>query len=441
MYPDNVSGSARLFERAVEVLPGGNTRHTVFFAPHPIYALSGRGATVTDVDGITYLDFMNNASACIHGHCHPDIVTAIARQAEKLISVCLPTELEVRLAEMLRERVPSMEQLRFCNSGSEAVMFAIKAARAFTGRPKVAKIEGAYHGAYDFAEASISSRPDNWGDSSRPASTAYSYGTPASTLADVVVLPFNDIEASAAILSSASADLAAVIIDPLVSRMAFTPATPEYLAMVRQFCSTSGTVLIFDEVFSFRMGYHGAQGEVNIRPDLTTLGKVIGGGLPIGAFGGRKDIMAVFDQRSGHPRAPHGGTFNGNPLTMAAGIKALELLTPEAFAELSRLGDRARAGLDDAFHRSGVEGQARGYASMISVLLSKKPFSNHRSFLDAAAANKSFAAIHRYLLEHGILVMPSGGILLSTPMTDHDIDRLTETFYDALCAHRSMRAA
>ena len=441
MYPDNMSRSARLFERATESLPGGNTRHTVFFPPYPIYAASGEGATVTDVDGVTYLDFMNNASAAIHGHCHPAIVAAIREQAGRLISVCLPTELEIRLAEILRERLPALEQVRFCNSGSEAVMFALKAARAFTGRPKIAKIEGAYHGAYDPAEASISSRPDNWGDPKHPAKTAYSFGTPANMLADVVVLPFNDVDASAALLEENREQLAAVLVDPLISRMAFTRATPEYLKMLRRFCDESGAVLIFDEVFSFRMGPHGAQGEVGIAPDLTALGKVIGGGLPIGAFGGRKSIMSVFDQRHGHPKAPHGGTFNGNPLTMAAGIKSLKLSTPAAYAELARLGDKVRAGINDAFQRNGIEGQARGYASMTAVLLSRAQFSENRGYNAAAATNKRFPEIHRYLLEHGILVMPSGGILLSTPMTDTDIDRLLDTFQGALRAYQSKRAA
>ena len=440
MYPDNMSRSARLFERATDSLPGGNTRHTVFFPPYPVYAALGEGATVTDVDGITYLDFMNNASAAIHGHCHPEIVAAIREQAGRLISVCLPTELEIRLAEILREKLPALEQVRFCNSGSEAVMFALKAARAFTGRPMIAKIEGAYHGAYDPAEASISSRPDNWGDPKHPAKTAYSSGTPANILADVVVLPFNDVEASAALLDENKGQLAAVLVDPLISRMAFTRATPEYLKMLRRFCDQSGAVLIFDEVFSFRMGPRGAQGEVGVDPDLTALGKVIGGGLPIGAFGGRRSIMSVFDQRRGHPKAPHGGTFNGNPLTMAAGIKSLELLTRRLF----RAGADGRQG---AFRHQRCVPAKRYRRSGARLRLDdggvavRRAISENRGYNAAAAANKRFPEIHRYLLEHGILVMPSGGILLSTPMTDKDIDRLLDTFQGALREYQSKRAA
>jgi glutamate-1-semialdehyde 2,1-aminomutase len=413
-------------------MPGGNTRNTVFFAPYPIYAASGQGARVTDVDGRTYLDFVNNASAAVHGHSHPEIVEAIRKQAGRLISLGLPTELEVQLAEMLVERLPGVEQLRFCNSGSEAVMFALKAARAHTRRPKIAKVEGAYHGAYDQAEASMAPRPEDWGPEARPTTIAHSLGAPPGMLSDVVVLPFNDVAASLALLEENRADLAAVLIDPVVSRMAFLQADPAYLAMLRQFCDRSGAVLIFDEVFSFRCGYHGAQGEFGVTPDLTCLGKIIGGGLPVGAFGGRAEVMSVFDHREGRPKAPHGGTFNANPLTMAAGIKALELLTPEAYVELARLGDRVRGGLNGLFKAKGIPGQARGHSSMTSVVLTDRPFGNYREFVAAARTARAIAPVHRRLVDAGVLILPSGGILISTPMTDADIDLLLEAFADAL---------
>lgn len=441
MYPDASSRSAGLHQRAQRALPGGNTRNTVFFPPYPVYAASGQGCRVTDVDGRSYIDFTANASASIHGHSHPAIVETIRDQAAQLISVCLPTELEIRLAEMLIERLPGVERVRFCNSGSEAVMFALKAARAHTLRPRIAKIEGAYHGAYDAAEASMDARPGEWGDPARPRATAHSAGTPATTLEDVVVLPFNDVAASLAILEANRDQLAAVLIDPLVSRMAFTPARPEYLAMVRDFCDRSGALLVFDEVFSFRMGHGGAQGALGVTPDLSALGKVIGGGLPVGAVGGKAEFMAVFDHSAGDPRAPHGGTFNANPLTMAAGIKALELLTPAAYAELERLGARARASLAEAFAVAGVEGQVRGYASMSAVVLSAASFDNFRDFVAAKQAAPSLGPIHAHLLNRGVLILPSGSIILSTPMTDLEIDQLSEAFLSALRAAKALGAA
>jgi glutamate-1-semialdehyde 2,1-aminomutase len=421
-------------------MPGGNSRNTVFFPPYPVYAVSGEGVTITDADGRTYLDFINNASAGVHGHSHPEIVEAIRIQAGRLTGVGLPTELEVQLAEMLVERLPSIEQVRFCNSGSEAVMFALKAARAYTGRPKIAKVEGAYHGAYDPAEASMAPRPEDWGPATRPTAVAHSVGAPAGMLADVVVLPFNDVEASLALLEEASADLAAVLIDPVVSRMSFCQADPAYLAMLRAFCDRSGAVLVFDEVFSFRCGYHGAQGAFGVLPDLTCLGKVIGGGLPVGAFGGRAEVMSVFDHRAGRPKAPHGGTFNANPLTMAAGIKSLQLLTPQAYAELARLGERVRDGMNAFFATSGIEGRAHGYGSMTSVVLSSKRFRNYREFVAATRSAASMGPVHRRLVDAGVLILASGGVMISTPMTDAHIDRLLEAFAEALQPRQSQTA-
>jgi glutamate-1-semialdehyde 2,1-aminomutase len=440
MYPDPSSRSAQLYEEAQTVLPGGNSRHTVFFPPYPIYAASASGCRITDVDGNAYLDFINNASASIHGHGHPEILAAMRAQMDKLISVGLPTELEIRLAEMIVARLPGVEQLRFCNSGSEAVMFALKGARAFTGRPKIAKVEGAYHGAYDVAEASLSPRAADWGDAQRPQAVAHTRGTPANTLADVVVIPFNDLEATRAVLDAHRGELAAVLIDPLVSRLAFTAARPDYVAMLRRFCDETGALLVFDEVFSFRMGYHGAQGELGVTPDLTALGKIIGGGLPVGAFGGKAEVMAVFDNREGLALAPHGGTFNANPLTMVAGLKSLELLTKEAYAELARLGDRARAGLAEAFKVAGVDGAARGYGSMISIMLSSTPFDNYRGFTEARS-RQDFGPVHRGLINAGLLVLASGTVTLSTPMTDAEIDRLSQGLLDTLRALKAQAAA
>jgi len=434
MFPDNTSNSAILFERAKNTFPGGNTRHTNFFPPHPIYAASGKGCRVTDVDGNTYVDFMNNASALIHGHSHPEIVAAIANQTRSLTSVGLPTESDIILAELLKERLPSIDHLRFCNSGTEAVMFAVKAARAFSAKPKIAKVEGAYHGSYDVAETSMDPEPDNWGDSKRPRSVAHSNGAPTGVLNDVLVLPFNDIEGSIRLLEENKNELAGILFDPLVFRMGFLQATPEYAKALRDFCDASGVLLIVDEVFSFRMGYNGAQGEIGIHGDLTTLGKFIGGGLPIGAIGGRSEVMAVFDHSSGRPKVPHGGTFNANPLTMAAGAKAIELLTQQTFSHLAELGDRARKGIKEVFRANNIDGQIMGHGSMIAILLNGAPFTNYREYLPVFSANDHFTPIHHSLINHGCLMMPGGGILLSTPMGKTEIDFLIEGFDLALKA-------
>jgi glutamate-1-semialdehyde 2,1-aminomutase len=318
------SKSAALFARAQGVLPGGNSRTTVYMAPYPPYAASGDGCFITDVEGDRRLDCLNNYTALIHGHAHPSIVEAATRRLAQGASFPLPTPEEIELAALLCERLPSAERVRFTNSGSEAVMIALKGARAFTGRSKIAKFEGAYHGSYDYAEVSLSSSPETWGSLAAPASTAYSKGTPPAVLQDVVVLPFNHVEHTVARIEREARDLAAVLVDPVPNRVGLVPAHAEFLNALREVTRAHGIVLIFDEVISFRVGYQGAQGALGVTPDVTTLGKIIGGGFPVGAVAGRADVMSVFDPtRGGPPAAPHGGTFNANPVTMAAGVATL----------------------------------------------------------------------------------------------------------------------
>lgn len=439
MVFDTATASRRLFARAQAALPGGNTRHTVHFDPHPLYAASGRGAMVTDADGRAYLDFIGNYSSQIHGHCHPAIVEAVRDQAGRLMAVGLPTETEILLAEELARRLPCVEKIRFCNSGTEAVMFALRAARAATGRPKIAKVEGAYHGAYDQAEASMDPMPGNWGEGD-PVPVGHAAATPASLLADVVVIPFNDVERTERILRAHGPALAAVLFDPCVSRMGFLEITPAYLDLLHRLRDELGYRLIIDEVFSFRIGYHGAQGAYGVRADYTTLGKIIGGGLPIGAIGGTAEAMAVFDHRGGHARVPHGGTFNANPLAMAAGLAALRLLTPEAIRHINALGERFRLGVNALFGRLGIAGRAIGTASMAGLLFSDRTYSEYRGFLPAMMETlPHLQPLHSAMLGQGVLFIPYGGFIMSTPMTEADIDMTLEKL--ELCLGTGRRAA
>src|SRR5499426_2318698 len=253
------SKSAALFARAQGVLPGGNSRTTVYMAPYPPYAASGEGCWVTDVEGDRRLDCLNNYTALIHGHAHPAIVEAATRRLALGASFPMPTPEEIELAALLCERLPSAERVRFTNSGSEAVMIALKAARGFTGRPKIAKFEGAYHGSYDWAEVSLSSGSGDWGPADAPTSVAYAKGTPPSVLEEVVVLPFNRTELAVARIEREARNLAAVLIDPMPNRAGLIPARPEFLRAIREVTRAHGICLIFDEVISFRVGYHGAQ--------------------------------------------------------------------------------------------------------------------------------------------------------------------------------------
>ncbi len=430
MFPDSNSRSAALFGRAQQVMPGGNTRLQVHFPPHALYVSRGSGCRIEDVDGNSYLDFINNYMTLIHGHAQPDVVRVLGEQAARGTCFAFPTESEIALAELLCGRVESFDSIRFCNSGSEAVMFAVKAARAHTGRPMIAKCEGAYHGAYDAVEVSFDTHPDRWGN--RPARVAYSRGTPEKTMQDVVVLPFNRTQESLDILAGYTETLAAIVIDPMPPRVGFVQAHRAYLEALRAFADRHGVVLIFDEVACFRCGYGGMQGEVGVRPDLTTLGKIIGGGMPIGAVAGRREVMAVFDPSHGKPAAPHSGTFVANPMTMVAGWQAMELLTREALERLAGLGTRFRDRVTAAFEESGSSGQVTGYGSLWKLHMNRRRFIDFRSVYADEDERARMGDLYLRMVNRGFLMGSTGLIALSTAMGEEDIDAFAEALLSAL---------
>lgn len=426
MFPDPASRSARLFEQATQVMPGGGTRHPVMFPPYLIYAASARGCHVTDVDGIERIDFINNYSCQIHGHAHPEIVKVIGEQAANITSAILPTESELDLATLLRDRVPAIDKVRFCNSGTEAVMIAVKAARAHTGRSRILKMEGGYHGQYPELETSFYVFADRWGPLEEPSRVAFSEGTPPALLENVVVAPFNRTEITRALIRKYASELAAIIIDPLPSRMQFIAASDEFLRMLREESTRLGIVLIFDEVFSFRAGYHGAQGHFGVTPDLVTLGKIIGGGLPIGAVGGSDSVMSVFCSPGPNklPRVFHGGTFTANPMSMAAGYTAMKLMTPESFAHLHSRGERLRQGLRAAADKAHLPVRVMGEGSLTAIAFTEKSFDSYRDMIVAGGPRHAerMSAFHRAMLNRGVLISPQGAFVGSTPMTDEVID-------------------
>lgn len=438
MFPDAASQSAKLFERARRVMPGGNTRHMITFAPYLIFAEQGSGCRVTDVDGNSYIDWVNNFSGQIHGHAAPFIVDAVTRQLSKLTSCILPTETEIDLAEIIVDRIHGIERIRFANSGTEAVMVAIKGARAHTGRTMIAKCEGGYHGQYDLVETSFLPTPENWGPLERPVATPFAKGTPQCLLDNVVVIPFNEPEIAVALLEEHAADLAAVIVDPIPARLGFTTAERPFLDALRDFCTRNGSVLIFDEVFCNRVGYHGAQGKVGVTPDMTVLGKIIGGGLPVGAVGGKASVMSVFDNLAGPLAVSHSGTYTANPMTMAAGIASMNALTPAAFARLGEQGDRLRQGLNDAINGLGLRMRANGLRSMTSLQFFASPIRSYREFHLQSGAGyiQRMAVLHRHMLNQGILMATRGMMIGSTPMTDADIDETIERTGAALKTFR-----
>lgn len=425
--------SAALYERATAVMPGGNTRITVFMKPFPYYAAFGQGCRLTDVEGVERLDFTNNYNSLIHGHAHAAITAAVQEQLARGTAFPMATEAEIHLAELLCTRIPGFDQVRFCNSGSEAVMFALKAARAYTGRPKIAKCEGSYHGSYDFAEVSLDSTPATWGNAD-PKSVAYAKGTPQGVLDDVVVIPFNKPEEAERILRAHAADLACVIVDLMPNRGGLIPATPDFVAMLNRVREDTGMLIVLDEVITLRLDYGGAQTLFEVTPDLTALGKIIGGGFPVGAVGGSAEIMAVFDPREGKPSLSHSGTFNANPITMVAGVAAMRLLTRGEISRLGALGDRARAGVTAALKEAGMPGQVTGMGSLFGIHVHDRPLSDYRSMLMTQDEKDRLAAIVGHMRDNGVFVNERGICSLSTPMGEAEIDAFLDCFKAAIAA-------
>jgi len=424
-YRAKTPRSRQLFEEALRVMPGGNSRTTTFFDPYPFYITRGDGARVWDADGVERLDFNGNYTSLILGHANPQVVKAIQDAAASGMSFPGPSEPEVRLAEILTRRIPTMDVIRFANSGTEATMHAVRVARAFTGRAKIAKFEGAYHGTHDWVLVSVAPDPATAGSRKRPKSVAWSSGVPPMVVKHVVTLPWNDAEACERILEKQKEDIAALIIDPLLANAGLIPPREGFLEKLRDVTQRHGILLIFDEVISFRVGRGGAQERFGIRPDLTTLGKIIGGGLPVGAFGGRADVMNFYDPREGRSRINHGGTFNANPLTMAGGIATMEQLTPEAYARLDALGDRLREGVRRLLRRKGYAGQVTGVGSLFWLHHTRKKLSDYRSArpADASAPTRTFLG----LVNDGVLLTQRGLGACSLAMSDADVDRFVET--------------
>ena len=420
-YASKTSRSRALHEEAVAVMPGGNSRTTTFFDPYPFYFQRGQGAHIWDVDGTERVDFNNNYTSLVLGHATPDVVKAVQAAAESGLSFPGPTEHEIRLAEMLVRRVPSVESLRFTNSGTEATMNAVRLARAFTGRPKLAKFEGAFHGTHDWVMVSVSGDTKAWGNRRRPKPVAWSDGIPPAVLKHTVVLPWNDPEACEEILAKEASSIAAVIVDPFMCNAGLLPPIDGFLSKLREVTERHGILLILDEVISFRTAWGGAQERLGVRPDLTTFGKVIGGGLPVGAFGGRRDVMAYYDPRKGGARISQGGTFNANPVTMAAGVATLNALTPEAYTRLDVLGDRLRGGVTRLLGNMRRRAQVSGVGSLFWLHWTSETLTDYRS--TKAKDVEMPLRVFMGMLNEGILVTPRGLGACSLAMGDEEVDR------------------
>jgi glutamate-1-semialdehyde 2,1-aminomutase len=421
-YRLKTPASRRFFAEALEYLPGGDSRSTLFYPPYPAVLDRGEGCWLFDIDGNRLLDFTGNHSSLVHGYGHPAIVAAVEAQLRK--GTCFPgsTEPQLRLARLLCDRVPSLDRVRFTSSGTEAAMIAIRAARAFTGRSRIAKIEGGYHGTADDVLVSVHPAAAEAGPRSRPRAIPAARGVPAEAAAGVVVLPFNEIEATSNILEAEGDELAAVLVEPVLGSAGMIPAEKSYLEMLRELTRRLGCLLIFDEVVSFRLASGGAQEYFGVTPDLTCLGKLIGGGFPLGAFGGRADIMALFDPTHGRPAIPHPGSHNANPIGMVAGSVTLELLTPFVIDLLNARGAVVRRDLATAFREAGVAAQVTGAGSLFAIHLTGKPVSSYRETLgvDSRLLHEIFLG----LFNEGVQIDPRGVGNVSTAIGEEEIKSL-----------------
>jgi glutamate-1-semialdehyde 2,1-aminomutase len=428
------SRSAELFERARKVLPGGVSRNTVLRAPYPPYADFGAGCRVTDLEGVTRIDFANNMASLIHGHAYRPIVDAVSAQLARGSAFMMATEAEVLFAEHLAGRSPGFQRLRFVNSGTEAIMAGLKAARAFTGRPKIAKVEGAYHGGYDYAEVSQESKPDTWGSPDHPNRVPLVHGSPQSALDDVVVIPFNDVDRAIALLDEHRGEIACVLLDLMPHRAGLRLAERSYVAAIREWTRANGALLVLDEVITFRSEVGGLQSRYGIEADLTALGKIIGGGFPAGAIAGSAEVMEVMNPAASRLLYPLSGTFSANPVTMTAGLVAMRDFDAAAVSRLNRLAERAMRGIEEAIARTGACACVTGAGSMFRVHPKAKPPANYREAYPTPEESRRVKALLERLFQAGFLLVNTCSATLSTPMSEAEVDALVEAFAEAFAA-------
>lgn len=397
--------SQELHERLRRTLPGGSTRGAEFYAPFPLALARGSGHRVWDVDGNEFIDLHNNFTSLVHGYGHPAVNDAIRRQLEDGMVFPSPVEAQAELAERLCERFASIEGVRFTNSGNEATMLAVRAARAFTGRTAIVKAEGGYHGGgYQVPMASR--------DLPLP-------GLPDRLYEDVLWIDFNDCDQLAEVMASRGSDVAAILLEPVLGGGGVIPGSAEFLQAAERLAKEHGALLVLDEIITARLHTGGYQAVVGVQADLTLLGKVIGGGLPIGAVGGRRDVMDLFDL-SGGRRVYHSGTFNGSAVVMAAGCANLDLLTQEEIDRINELGSRLADELRRGFAAVGFPAAVTGWGSVLQLHPGgTEPIS---SFREVDLADERLPQIHDAALAEGIFHARRGMISVTTPMDAGVVD-------------------
>lgn len=385
-YEEKRGTSKELYQRASQVMPGGDTRSVTYFEPYPSFIRAGSGCRIQDADGNEYIDFLNNYTSLVLGHARPEVVAAVVERIKKGSAFPAPVEEQILLAEMITKRVPSCDLVRFCNSGSEANIQIIRAARAYTGRRKVVKIYGGYHGGFDFR--------------------------------DFIDIPFNDTEWAEKVIKKYRNDIACVIAEPVLGS-GMIPASREFLCLLRELTADFDITFALDEVVTFRLDEGGVQNVYKVEPDLTAFGKTIGGGFPVGAFGGREDIMMLFSPQN-KKFIHHSGSFNGNPVTMVAGLETLKILDGKAIKKLNEMGDVLRVTLNKLFDNVCVSGMG----SLLHFCLGKEPFSRVE---EVERYRRWFSRLHMGMMMEGVYMAPKGMFNVSTAVGQKEIEQFVQT--------------
>ncbi|MFS0902751.1 aspartate aminotransferase family protein [Priestia aryabhattai] len=442
-FSNRTATSLELFEKACEVIPGGVTANIKYFDPHPLMMEKGNGSKLYDVDGNEYIDYLLCYGALILGHGHPAVFNAVTEQMKESGTTIFgtPHKLETTMAEKLIELYPGIEMVRYTNSGLEATLLAIRTAVAYTGKQKIAKFEGHYHGGYDQVLVSVNPIVEQAGNAKKPQAVGESKGLPDYYLHNTVVLPFNDVEATERILRAHADELAGIILEPVQG--GFIPAEQSFMEGLRKLTEELGIVLIFDEVKTgFRLSLGGAQKAYNIKPDITALGKVLGGGFPVGAIGGKKEIMMISSAKGGRDILTagesegqdslyHSGTYNGHPIVLAAGLATISVLEEDGVMEgLFAQTTSLRNQLEEVYKKHGINMQTVGMGSIFNIILSNQEIKNYR---DMSKVDMTLRKTIDYeLLNLGIYTKPLNRYSMSVVHTDEDIKRTVHAHNEAL---------
>lgn len=426
-YLDRTAASRQAHQAAERCIPGGVSRQTLAFPPYPFYATSASGALVTDVDGNSYVDFVNNFTSLIHGHGFGPVVEA-AHRAVPVAAIGTPHPDERSLAELLADRLPGLEWLHFTTTGSEAVTYALRVARAATSRSRVLAFEGGFHGSANEMVRDVTNAPLPAG-SAVPARAQSAGLEPTSALTAV----YNDRESVTHAFRTWGHEIAAVILEPFLGNAALIEARPDFVAHVFDVAHRHGALVVFDEVQALRLGYHGLHGTDGWAPDLVAVGKIMGGGFPLAAYGGRRDLASVLEGPK--PALVQTGTFTGAPIALGAGLAAMTHLTQDSFAGLDALGERLREGVRRALRDAGVVAHVNGRGSMFNVSINDQPVNSYRTHRSSDVA--MLRALHDELLVRGVLVMPRGTGCLSTAHDSDHVDRLVTAVAESLAAVQS----